>query len=638
MEFLGILLKINVSLIVFYLVYRVALRKLTFYNFNRIYLLSAITVSAAIPAVHYNSKASDKISDWQRTVGFNPRVLSRHFEPDRRIDLVNIAEDLYWTGVIIMAAIFLVQLASLAALYTRCHKADHSGYSIRTGPDDMQPFSFFRSIFVDPRKHTGPELDSILKHETVHVKQWHSFDIILGEIKRIFCWFNPAAWLMLGAIRENLEFIADREVLQNGLDRKDYQYALLTIRHTGTNDPLTNNFNFSHLKLRITMMNKTRSSDMHLLKYLLAVPVVAGALLLTNFAQAQEQADRFLKTAALSNGAYPARTGEANYSNINVVPEAMRSANVPGPADISTSTITYTTGEPTKYEYTNLRSFKITASDNDGSDLKFTDDHSSFIFESDQNNAIAAASAGLSKKDVIVYLNGALYTKPMNTIDPKSIVAMEILSGHAKSDLQRSKHPHKTIIDLKTEERRTAQVPENNNGVVKGLRSGIDVVTLGLENINEISAKNETKKNIAVNDEPYIFVNGAPYHNGLAYLEPKNIKEIIVLKDMTVRNKYPQLPEGASVIEIKMGNGTSPTSPHHINIYPNPTSNKWKMDFPDAGANDSYELFDQQGRRRDHGKLNKTNEIDASRLETGVYFLKVKLATGNTEVRLEVIK
>ena len=48
----------------------------------------------------------------------------------------------------------------------------------------------------------------------------HSFDILLSEFICVFNWYNPFSWMLRHAIRQNLEFIADEQVLQKGLDRK----------------------------------------------------------------------------------------------------------------------------------------------------------------------------------------------------------------------------------------------------------------------------------------------------------------------------------------------------------------------------------------------------------------------------------
>ena len=117
-----------------------------------------------------------------------------------------------------------------------------------------------------------------MRHEFIHVKQKHSIDILWGEVLCIVNWFNPFAWLIRNAIRQNLEFIADNKVLEDGIDKKQYQYLLLKV--TGNNHySIANQFNFSSLKKRIAMMNKMRSAQMHLVKFLFILPIVAVMLL-----------------------------------------------------------------------------------------------------------------------------------------------------------------------------------------------------------------------------------------------------------------------------------------------------------------------------------------------------------------------
>src|SRR4029453_17672904 len=100
-----------------------------------------------------------------------------------------------------------------------------------------------------------------------HVKQRHSIDIIWGEILCMLNWYNPFAWLLKSAIRQNLEFIADNKVMEHGIDKKEYQYLLLKV--IGNNQfSIAPKFNFSSLKKRIAMMNKMKTAGVHLVKFL----------------------------------------------------------------------------------------------------------------------------------------------------------------------------------------------------------------------------------------------------------------------------------------------------------------------------------------------------------------------------------
>ncbi|HEY4337397.1 MAG TPA: M56 family metallopeptidase, partial [Puia sp.] len=142
----------------------------------------------------------------------------------------------------------------------------------------ITPFSFGNTIYINPNLHTEKEWKEIILHEYVHIRQHHTLDILLAELVTILNWYNPFAWALRHSIRQNLEFIADQQVLDKGVDKKEYQYHLLSVMgHPGYR--LANNFNFSSLKKRIVMMNKIRSARLHLLRFLFLLPLLAVILL-----------------------------------------------------------------------------------------------------------------------------------------------------------------------------------------------------------------------------------------------------------------------------------------------------------------------------------------------------------------------
>lgn len=137
------------------------------------------------------------------------------------------------------------------------------------------PFSFFGWIFLNPATVKEDELDEILTHEMAHIKQRHSVDVLFAEMVSICCWMNPFAWLLKREVRLNLEFLADKRVVEAGFATKSYQYHLLGLAYSHKYG-LSNNFNFSHLKKRIIMMNKKKSNGTGRIKYaLFMVPAFA---------------------------------------------------------------------------------------------------------------------------------------------------------------------------------------------------------------------------------------------------------------------------------------------------------------------------------------------------------------------------
>jgi TonB family protein len=76
-------------------------------------------------------------------------------------------------------------------------------------------------------------------------------------------------------LKINLEFLADQSVLSSGFDAEQYQMHLLRITYPKTAVFLTNNFNVLPLKKRIKMMNKRKTPQKGLLKYMICIPLLA---------------------------------------------------------------------------------------------------------------------------------------------------------------------------------------------------------------------------------------------------------------------------------------------------------------------------------------------------------------------------
>jgi hypothetical protein len=180
--------------------------------------------------------------------------------------------------MIVMLMRFLIQYFSVRSVRNASQLISAGDVNVYHIDKNIVPFSFGNSIFINKYKHSGDDLQDIIRHEFIHVKQKHTIDIVWSEWLCILNWYNPFAWLIRNAIRENLEFIADNKVLQNGIDKKQYQYLLLKVVGIHKNNIATS-FNFTSLKKRIAMMNKMRSAKVHIIKFLFVLPLLAVVLL-----------------------------------------------------------------------------------------------------------------------------------------------------------------------------------------------------------------------------------------------------------------------------------------------------------------------------------------------------------------------
>lgn len=286
------LLKVNIALLVFCGCYYAILRQLTFYTLNRIYLLLALCFSTIYPFINLSNLFihPEKIERQIRIIVIDINNYATPVAMAKPITQVTSywqwVELAFWLGVILMGARLIVQLLSLYKIFRSSSVSTIHQQQVRIIDRHTTPFSFWQSIFINPKLHSDTELGSIIRHEQVHLRQWHSLDTLLAEIALLAYWFNPAAWLIKNAINENLEFITDRAILQQGADRKSYQYNLLHVNFTAPSNTIVNHFNISTLKRRIIMMNVKRSSAINLSRYAIIAPLVAVLLLCFNFSEA----------------------------------------------------------------------------------------------------------------------------------------------------------------------------------------------------------------------------------------------------------------------------------------------------------------------------------------------------------------
>lgn len=271
-----LLVKINLVLLVFAATYYFWLRKLTFYVINRVFLLFGIFFSTLYPFVDlteffYRQNLDRKLQDYVP----NLSNVSQKIEQAPWIhDFWNVLSLIFFVGVFVMAVRFAVQLLSLYKIHSKSKKGVLDNYPVRILAEDVSPFSFWKSIYINPALHRKEQLEAILAHEHIHVKQLHTVDILLAELSVVFYWFNPGVWLMKKAVKENLEFITDKRIISNGIDRKRYQYSLLDVGQLQHSVKFVNNFNLSDLKQRIKMMNARPSSKLKLSLYVLLLPVI----------------------------------------------------------------------------------------------------------------------------------------------------------------------------------------------------------------------------------------------------------------------------------------------------------------------------------------------------------------------------
>ena len=283
------LLKVNLIWVQLTGLYMLLLRRDTFFSWKRFTLLGIYAAGWLLPLTEPGlwHDGNEAVAELYINLGLID-IQGVPTAPTEKSLLASIAwsELLLWgvylCGVSILLVRLLVQLISICRLRLRSTTVYINKVKILEPAKPQPPFSFFGWIFLSPSRHTPEEQQEILDHELAHVRQHHSIDVLLTELHCIVCWLNPIVWLMKHEVRSNLEYLADARVLAQGHNRKGYQIHLLALSYPMAIANLYNHFNVSPLKKRINMMNKKRSSNAGILKYLLILPLCALISLVIN--------------------------------------------------------------------------------------------------------------------------------------------------------------------------------------------------------------------------------------------------------------------------------------------------------------------------------------------------------------------
>ena len=299
---LSYVLEVSMYWGVFSLIFHLFLRKLTFFTFNRWYLISSLVLGLILPLISFNiSTPTPVVEDTiylLAPISNSPALVEASLEssgdgiPYRMIFL-----SIYWAGVTLFGFQFFIGLAKIYHLYRTGHKIRKSNFTLVRTRKPHLPFSFFNMIFwSDDLDSIQDGDDKIMLHEISHVKDRHSFDVLLIEITRIFLWCSPFIYWYKRSMRQIHEYIADHMVLRT-TQLKNYGHLLLKQSQSGMQLALANHFIHSQLKNRITMMLQKPSGRMAKLKYLLILPVILGLGLLIS-AKSFEQNDPNFKVYA----------------------------------------------------------------------------------------------------------------------------------------------------------------------------------------------------------------------------------------------------------------------------------------------------------------------------------------------------
>ena len=224
------MIKSSFCLTVLYLFFRLLLSKETFHLFNRVALISLLVLSSVLPAI--------------QVLLFQPGETAVRLSLDDLL-LMNqgatiadgpMSAGIPWQSILLLiyilgVVVFLLRqcwvlIQMLLLLRKGTCVSEDKGIKLLVYDYEISPFSWMNHIVMS-RKDWQENGKAIIAHETAHIQKHHSLDILVVDFCIILQWFNPVVWLLKRELQNIHEYEADEEVINQGINAREYQLLLI---------------------------------------------------------------------------------------------------------------------------------------------------------------------------------------------------------------------------------------------------------------------------------------------------------------------------------------------------------------------------------------------------------------------------
>ena len=280
-ENMNYFLESTVCITIFYGLYYLIFRRLTFIRLNRIYLLTSLVIGLSLPLISYQVQEVLQISakiDYEET-SLIPSIMN---SSTPLISNVPIEDSFDWNAILqwiyVLGISFMLIKFSIVIYKLLKIKRILNGNDFISTQSNYANSSFFNLIFIDDSNLSESEINQILEHEKWHIRLFHSYDLLFVEILKIIFWFNPILWLYQRSLSEIHEYEVDTRMIQVH-NPQMYAQLLLKLavgRHSVLTPQLIATHQFSRKPLtdRIHFLfTKQKSVPMKRLAYLSVLPI-----------------------------------------------------------------------------------------------------------------------------------------------------------------------------------------------------------------------------------------------------------------------------------------------------------------------------------------------------------------------------
>lgn len=274
------MIKVSIGTTLLYLCYLLFFNRDTFYLRNRIFLVLVLLIPILVPAIRIPIISHNPIVTGN-SESFDNLVLpitssKANLAPVAKgsFDFIKLAFVIYFSISAIFVIRCVISVLSTFRIIRSGSLKDARFPKVIVTDFKVSPFSFFPYVVIPKDVADNDNYKDVLEHEIAHVKQGHTFDLLLSEILIALQWFNPFVWFIKRSIVLNHEYLADHLSIKRHTDIKEYQLRLLGFNTSLKASPLAHNFN-NVVKNRIIMINKKPTSRLSTLKNFIILPFVA---------------------------------------------------------------------------------------------------------------------------------------------------------------------------------------------------------------------------------------------------------------------------------------------------------------------------------------------------------------------------
>ena len=262
---------------IFYGFYKLFMERDTHFVLNRFYLLITLGLSILIPFIQIPFRHIPERETF-KVVFQTIQVMGGNENQTGEFSLEYLLLFSYLIGVIFFLGRFILGVVQIRKITKDAQAYEKDGIPFRITPQQIAPFSFWRTIFIDERYKDSDKLQTILLHESIHIQQFHTIDVLLFEFSIIIFWFNPIFYFFRKSIKEQHEYIVDNVVTKRNTEIKPY--LILLCNTAGMQFNIANNFNKPLIIKRMKKVAQTPSTSASMYKFLLVIPIILGLVVL----------------------------------------------------------------------------------------------------------------------------------------------------------------------------------------------------------------------------------------------------------------------------------------------------------------------------------------------------------------------